>query len=220
MPTNYSKAAIPLTGMRELSALIGVASVGGRGPRPSFTQAHFLLAFLVIGTSGVIGRQALAREAGLGEGATRTVLKRLRDGGYVEVNASGAFLTKKGREALKLLRRSLLPLVALENSRLTVGSEQAAVGVRGGRSHLGNGIPQRDSAIMVGATGATTYAIRGPKFTVPGGSTDCEKDFPTGAWKMLRKQLAPRDGDTVIVCGAQDALRAKLGALSAALTLL
>jgi len=197
-----------------------VAAVGGRGPSPSFTRAHFLLAFLTIGASGLIGRQALAREAGLGEGAARTVLRRLRDGGYVDVNASGAFLTEKGKGVLLSLQSKLLPIVALEKSRLTMGNEQAAVGVRGGGRSLGNGIAQRDSAIMVGASGATSYVIRGSNFTVPGGSTDCEKDFPTGAWKLLRKRLAPKDGDVVIVCGAQDQLRAKLGAVSAALTLL
>jgi hypothetical protein len=206
--------------MRALSALMKIAAVGGRGPSPSFTQAHFLLAFLTIGTSGVIGRQSLAGEAGLGEGATRTVLKRLRDGGYVEVNASGAFLTKKGKGLLVLLRGRLLPLVALEDSRLTVGREQAAVGVRGSGRRLGSGIPQRDSAIMVGATGATTYVIRGSRFTVPGGSADCERDFPAVVWKILRKKLVPKDGDIVIVCGARDSLKAKLGALSAALTLI
>ena len=206
--------------MRELSALMGIASIAGRGPSPSFTRAHFLLAFLTIGTSGMIGRQALAREAGLGEGAARTILGRLRDGGYVDVNASGAFLTKKGKRLLLLLRDRLLPLVSLEESRLTVGNEQAAVGVRGAGRGLGNGITQRDSAIVVGASGATSYAIRGSKFTVPGGSADCERDFPTGVWKLLRKRLAPRDGDVVIVCGARDSLRARLGALSAALTLI
>ena len=148
------------------------------------------------------------------------MLRRLRDGGYVDVNASGAFLTEKGKGVLLSLQSKLLPIVALEKSRLTMGNEQAAVGVRGGGRSLGNGIAQRDSAIMVGASGATSYVIRGSNFTVPGGSTDCEKDFPTGAWKLLRKRLAPKDGDVVIVCGAQDRLRAKLGAVSAALTLL
>jgi len=205
--------------MRELSAMLGSTEVGSRGPSPSFTQAHLLLAFLTIGVSGFIGRQALARDAGLGEGATRTVIKRLRIGGYAEVNASGAYLTRKGKRLLASLRGRLLPLVALENSKLTVGEEQMAAGVRRGRP-LGNGIPQRDSAIMAGATGATTYFIRGSRFTIPGGSRDCEKDFPSNAWKLLKNKLVPKDGDIIIVCGAPDSLRAKLGALSAALTLL
>jgi uncharacterized protein DUF4443 len=206
--------------MRALATLLGVANSGARGPSPSFTRAHLLLAFLTIGNNGFIGRQALAKESGLGEGATRTVLRRMRGGGFVAVNASGAFLTKKGKELLRMLNGRLLPFADLESSKLTVGREQAAVGVRGSSRRLGNGIPQRDSAIMVGATAVTTYLIRGSRFTIPGGSNDCEKDFPSGTWKSLRDKLAPRNGDIVIVCGAGDALKAKLGALSAALTLL
>ena len=218
--TDYRRLANQSPVVRELSSFMKTAAAGGRGPSPSFTRAHFLLAFLTIGTSGLIGRQALAREAGLGEGAARTVLKRLREGGYVEVNASGAYLSKKGKGLLMILRGRLLPLVHLERSRLTVGNEQSAVGVRGGGRRLGNGILQRDSAIMVGATGATTYSIRGSKFTIPGESTDCEKDYPSTVWKLLRKKLVPKGGDVVIVCGAEEELKARLGALSAALTLL
>jgi len=220
MLTNYIGESNPLTSMRSLSALLGVTAVGARGPSPSFTRAHLLLAFLAIGSNGTIGRQALAKESGLGEGATRTVLRRLRSGGYVEVHASGAFLTKKGKGLFHVLKGRLLPFADLTNSKLTVGSEQAAVGVRASSRQLGNGIPQRDSAIMVGATAVTSYSIRGSKFTIPGGSNDCEKDFPSGTWKALRGKLAPRNGDIIIVCGAEDALNAKLGALSAALTLL
>ncbi len=220
MLMNYSGRSNPLACMRALSALLGMVDVGTTGPSPSFTRAHLFLAFLTIGSYGTIGRQALAKQSGLGEGATRTVLRRLRRGGYVEVNASGAFLTKKGKGLLQMLKGRLLPFAELENSKLTVGSEQAAAGVRGSSRRLGNGIPQRDSAIMVGATAVTTYSIRNSKFTIPGGSNDCEKDFPTGAWKSLRNKLTPRNGDIIIVCGAENALKAKLGALSAALTLL
>ena len=206
--------------MRELSLFMDSGAAEGRGPSPSFTRAHFLLAFLTVGATGFVGRQALAKETGLGEGAARTVIKKLRDSGYIGVNASGAYLTKKGKRLHALLRSRLLPPVQLEGSRLTVGDAQAAVRLRRSGGRLGNGIAQRDSAILVGAMGATTYSIRGLKFTIPGGSSDCEKDYPSGVWKLLRKGLEPRDGDVVIVCGADGVLSAKLGALSAALTLL
>jgi len=206
--------------LRSLSSLLKLATAGGRGPRPSFAESHFLLAFMTIGDSGMIGRQALAREAGIGEGAVRTVLKKLRDGQYAQVNASGCHLTTRGKAAYSLLRRKLSPFVPADNSRFTVGSRQAAIRVKGGARRLGSGIEQRDSAILVGAAGATTYAIKGSKFTIPGGSVDCEKEFPSRAWKLLRKEVAPKDGDAVILCGAEDGITAKLGALSAALTLL
>ena len=57
-------------------------------------------------------------------------------------------------------------------------------------------------------------------FTIPGGSEDCEKDFPSGAWVALRTMLRPRHGDAVILCGSDREETARLGALAAALTLL
>ncbi len=197
-----------------------LAKAGGKGPSPTFTKAHLFLAFLTIGSAGTIGRQALAREAGLGEGAVRTVLKKLRDDGYAEVNASGCQLTVRGRRLHSTLGKKLSAIMSFDRTQLTVGGSQAAVAVRGAARTVRSGIQQRDSAIMVGAAGATTYAIKGGKFTIPGGASDCEKEFPNLVWKVLRDKLSPRNGDAVVLCGADDSMTAKLGALSAALTLL
>jgi hypothetical protein len=191
-----------------------------QGPSPTFERAHLLLAFLTIGESGAIGRNSLAARAGLGEGAVRTVLKRLREEGLADADASGCHLTREGQEVYSSLTRKLTPIATIKGSRLTMGVAQVAVSVRVGGSAVGSGIKQRDSAISVGAEGATTYVIRGKRFTIPGGSNDCEKEFPSRTWTVLRKHLKPRDGDAVILCGSDKEETAKLGALSAALTLL
>lgn len=191
-----------------------------KGPSPTFEKAHILLALMTVGESGVIGRQELASRTGLGEGAVRTVVKKLREKGYTEVIASGSRLTASGAAVYSRLREKLSPIAMLDGSHLTVGKRQSAVGVRGGARRVQSGIQQRDSAIMVGAAGATTYTISHGKFSVPGGSTDCERDFPSPAWRALRKEIAPRNGDAVVLSGADTAIGAKLGAISAALTLL
>jgi hypothetical protein len=157
--------------------------------------------------------------AGLGEGAVRTVLKRLREEGLADADASGCHLTPGGQKAYSSLTKKLSPMAAIEGSRLTMGAAQVAVSVRGAGDAVKSGIEQRDSAIGVGAAGATTYVVRGSRFTIPGGSDDCEKDFPSRAWTALRKQLKPKDGDAVILCGSNKEETARLGALSAALTL-
>lgn len=196
-------------------------AVGERlGPSPSFTPAHFLLAFLTVGDNGMIGRQALARQTGLGEGAIRTVLKKLTEYGYAETRASGCRLTASGRSTYTRVRAKLSPAIVLEGTKLTVGGVQAAVAVKDGARSIRSGIEQRDSAIVAGASGATTYAMKGGKFTIPGGSADCEKDFPSHSWAVLKKQVRPHEGDAVVLCGAKDEITAKVGAISAALTLL
>jgi uncharacterized protein DUF4443 len=190
------------------------------GPSPSYSKAHALLAFMIIGNAGTIGRQALAKGSGLGEGSIRTVLKKFRQMRYVAADTKGCHLTGSGRELYQTISKKLTPVLPLQTSTLVVGSSQAAVLVRDGARSVGSGIEQRDSAVRAGAIGATTYVIRLGKFVIPGGSTDCEKDFPGKIWSILRDELKPKNGDALIVCGAHNEETAKLGDLSAALTLL
>jgi uncharacterized protein DUF4443 len=190
------------------------------GPSPGFSKAHALLAFLTIGESGSIGREALARKSGLGQGSVRTVLKKFRHEKYVSADTEGCHLTERGRQLYDSVSKKLSPLISLSGSSLVVGPSQAAVLVRSEGRSIRNGIEQRDSAIMAGAIGATTYVIKNGKFGIPGGSDDCENAYPGAVWSVLRIGLNPRDGDAVIVCGALDQRTARLGVLSAALTLM
>jgi Domain of unknown function (DUF4443) len=203
-----------------LSGLLELSEVKLQGPAPSFDRAQFLLAFLSIGSTSAIGRAMLAKRAGLGEGAVRTVLKRLRESGYARVDASGCHLTTSGVGAYGTLRRALSDPLHLDGSRLTVGRAQTAVAIRGAGRLVRKGLEQRDSAVREGAAGATTYVMKGGKFAIPGSSSDCEADFPSPAWDVLRSKLKPREGDAVVVCGSSDETTSTLGALSAALTLI
>ncbi len=175
---------------------------------------------MTIGESGTVGRQALAARSGLTEGPIRTIIKKLRDARYIEANASGCYLTREGERVYVALRSKLTSLIPIEGSKLTIGNSQVGLAVRGKANSVRSGLEQRDSAIRTGAAGATTFVFRSGKFSIPGGSSDCEKDYPSKSWPVLRAELEPMNGDAVIICGARDEAKAKLGALSAALTLL
>lgn len=209
----------PRRGLQSLPRLLEIAERPALGPAPSFERSHFVLAFITIGESGTIGRQALAVRSGLKEGPTRTVIKRLRDDGYAEANASGCYLTPSGRGIYETLRTKLSSFVPLDGSRLTIGEHQVALLVRAGGRAVQNGLEQRDSAVRLNASGATTFVIKDGKFTIPGEALDSEKDFPGSVWTVLRDALGPRNGDAVVICGAKNEVTAKLGALSAALSL-
>ena len=206
--------------MTDVSAWLSSLDKHEPGPSPGYGKAHALLAFITIAGAGAIGRQALARNSGLGEGSIRTVLKRFRRERYVTADASGCHLTDSGKRLYRSISSRLTPVLPLEASNLVVGRFQVAVLVRSATDSVGSGIDQRDSAVRLGAEGATTYLIRSEKFAIPGGSADCEKDFPGKAWSTLRGVLKPNNGDVVILCGARDEGTAKLGALAAALTLI
>jgi hypothetical protein len=206
--------------MAGLSVLLKLVEKRELGPSPAFGREHTLLAFLTVGEADGIGRHALALRSGLGEGSIRTVLKKLRQAGYVKVDTVGCHLTEAGKKVHESILKKMVPPTTLQSSNLTVGRSQAAVLLRSAAGSVASGIEQRDSAVRMGAAGATTYTMEGGKFTIPGGSTDCERDFPDEVWPTLRAALEPKNDDVVIVCGAHEDKKAKLGALSAALTLL
>jgi hypothetical protein len=206
--------------MPTLEGLLQITERRPLGPFPSFDKAHLLLAFLIIGERGSIGRHALATSSGLGEGAIRTVIKRLRDEGFVAANPAGCHLTPAGKRVYATLTQTMSPITVVHGPELTVGAHQAAIDIRNGIRSVTSGIEQRDAAIKVGAAGATTYLIRSGKFTIPRGSNDCELDFPGEAWKMLRKELGPKEGDSIVLCGAETPTLAALGAVAAAITML
>jgi len=207
------------TSLQTVSDLLQIAERPIQGPSPSFQKPHLVLAFITIGDSGIIGRQTLAVRSGLTEGPIRTILKKLREEGYAEANASGCYLTTAGKRVYGSLRSRLTEFLPIEGSELTVGDFQLGLVVRGGGKAVKTGLEQRDSAIQLRAAGATTFVFKDGKFAVPGGSDDCEREFPSKAWAVLKKKFKPRNGDAVIVSGAEDETTAKLGALSAALTL-
>ncbi len=206
--------------MSAVAKLLKIVSEKDRGPIPSFAEPHLILAVLVAGDSKLIGRQALAKKVGLGEGAIRTIIKKLREDGYVGTNASGCYLTKKGTLAYKALQTTIPRMLFLDSTKLTVGKQQVAILVRTRSPRLVYGVEQRDAAIKAGAAGATTYFVRDSKFRLPRGSQDCERDFPDPIWKTLRTKLHPVNGDVVIICGSEDETTSKLGGLSAVMTLL
>ena len=206
-----------------MSALIPLLKTGRSrppGPAPTYGAAHVLLVLLKIGESGVVGRHALATEVGLGEGAVRTVIKWLKNDGYITVKANGCWLTPKGERAYRELKNSIPKTLVLPRTELTVGRVQVAVIVRRKSDRVKTGLEQRDSSILAGASGATTYTVKGSRFEVPGSPGDAERAFPADAWTELRSGLKPKDKDVVIVCGSEEKQTSLLGAISAALTLL
>ena len=206
--------------MPTLEGLLHITDRKPLGPYPTFDTAHLLLAFITIGQRGRVGRHALASSSGLGEGAIRTVIKRLREEGLATVVPSGCRLSPAGKRVYAALSDKLSPVIEVRSSDLTMGAHQVGVVVRNGGSKVTSGIEQRDSAIKVGAAGATTYIMKNKKFTIPSGSSDCEDDYPSAVWKVLRTELEPGEDDAVILCGAALPILANLGAAAAATTLL
>lgn len=200
-----------------LEALRDVLSSEYRGPRAVFSEVHVLKAILAIGAAGAVGRGRLGSLVGLGQGEVRTLIKRMKENDLILIQPDGCKLSKKGEREFQKLREKIPWSSPVEAESLGIGEECAAVLVRGAGENVRRGIEQRDAAVRVGAIGAFTALFAKGRFTIPGEGTDCEKDGPRGLWSAARS-AGPREGDVLIVVGADSDEAAQLGTLAAALT--
>lgn len=205
--------------MKELEELLKVKRGRYAGPGISFGEHQILKALMVIG-EGEIGRGKLSKRLGMGEGAVRTLIKRMVLRGLVKTSARGCRLTRKGERIYKAMKEVMPSSIRVPKSGLSIDEENFALLVKGGGKMVTSGITERDEAIKAGATGATTLVFEKEKFLMPRISNNCERDHPDLIWKILREKLAPEDGDVIIIGSAKDLKGAEYGAIGAAISML
>ncbi len=202
-----------------ISSLREVLSSDYRGPRAVFSEVHVLRAILTLGENGSVGRGRLGTILGLGQGEVRTLIKRMKESDLISIRPEGCKLSKRGEREFQMLKEKVPWSSRVRASSLGIGDECAGVLVRGAAKRVKKGLEQRDAAVRAGANGALTALFAGGRFTLPGEGTDCEKGGPRGLWTAVRS-AGPKEGDAVIVVGADSKGAAELATLAAALTLL
>lgn len=165
-----------------------------------------------------IGRNRLSKELVLGEGATRTLIERLKDYSLIRVDKTGCILSKKGKELWSTLLMVFPRKVVLEKSGLTLATFNIAMLVKGCGSKVKFGLEQRDAAMLIGAEGATTLVFRSGKLIFPPGDRDVAEDFPR-AYRNLVDSLKPEENDAVVIGSAGALEKAEYGAIAAAWSL-
>lgn len=201
------------------SSLGSVLESDYKGPKAGFSQAHVIKAIMEIGESGKVGRTKLATLLDLGQGEIRTLIKRLREGDLITVESNGCELTDAGRRTFRELVKSVPWRGKVNGVSLGIGRQCWAIVLRGKNSKVKKGIEQRDAAIKSGASGALTVVYSNHRFIIPDDGTDCEESGSSEPWFTIRNS-DPREGDLIIVSGADSHLVAEYGGWSAALTLL
>lgn len=189
------------------------------GPAPSFNEAHVVKVLELIGDYQTIGRIRISRELELGEGATRTLLKHLKNEGVIKSSRNGLSLTEKGKKLFSELRSRLSTCKEVPSSPLTLGSCNIAILVRNSAKVVGSGMEQRDIAIKSGASGATTLIFSGDKLSLPMGEENISKSMPKLHDKLLTL-FNPTENDVIIVGCADNKNQAEIGTKMAAIKLL
>jgi hypothetical protein len=166
----------------------------------------------------IVGRKKLSKELEMGEGAVRTMIRRLKKSGLIGSSKFGVSMTDKGDRIWRELA-SIIPVkVHLPRNELSLGPFNVAVLVKDRSAKVRNGLTQRDAAVKAGARGATIIVFKNGKLEIPGVSADLSEDFPEASGQ-LTKTMNPKDNDVIIIAGGKTLKEADEGVLAAALTL-
>jgi len=205
--------------MESLKVIEKVAEKLAPGRTPIFTEVHIVKALETVSAEEAVGRIKLSKTLRLGEGATRTLVKHLRNEGIIEISKSGIILSAFGRELFSILMSKIGGETEVPESSLTVGSFNVAVLIRDAADVVTYGLEQRDAAIKAGASGATTLVFGHNRLAMPGISEDVFRDIES-IHDMLISNLKPKENDVIIIGSADDRLTAEFGAKAAVLELL
>jgi ribosomal protein S25 len=221
--TNRHLATLDIKGEGEeqmhiyIKTLTKVASRYAPSRILTFESVHIFKVLQLIQRRGHISRAIICNELSLGDGSARTLLKHLNMEGIVESTNAGTTFTERG----KTFASRLLPLIHAETSipkcSVALGKYNHAVLVKEFSFAVKSGIEQRDAAIKMGATGATTLLYKDHKFVMPG-TKDNVLNNENDTAKLLFNNLKPMEGDVIIIGSDSDNKKiAELAAKSAAI---
>ena len=127
-------------------------------------------------------------------------------------------MTEKGMTILSGLVSSIPAETSIPKSSVAVGKFNYVVLLKQyGFAAVRSGIEQRDAAIKMGASGATTLLFKENKFVIPGTNYNSLIKEPHIA-KILIENLKPENEDVIIIGSAVEDIRtAELAAKNAAL---
>ncbi|MGQ9760084.1 MAG: DUF4443 domain-containing protein [Candidatus Methanomethylicaceae archaeon] len=187
-----------------------------KGPPPAFSSVHFIKALLLL-ESKSMGRQTISKMLGLGEGSTRTLVRKLLKRGLVSVDpVGGCDLTESGKSIVRQIRETIISSREVALEELGIELPSCAVQVRP-PSIPGISITKlRDIAVRNGAEGMLVFTIKDFKISLPMIVNDISEDYPMLA-TSLERLFSLKNGDIIFVAFAKDKNVAELGALAVAI---
>lgn len=203
-----------------INALTKVAKKYAPSRTLSFDVVHIFKTLQLIENNGHASRDLLCEELGLGEGSIKTLIKHLKMNNLIQTSNRGTKMTNRGKAIFLELISSVPAETALPRCSIALGKFNHAVLLKALSFAVRSGIEQRDAAIRMGGTGATTLFFRENKFVMPataGRSPDTLRKEPSIRAVLIEK-LKPHEEDVIIIGSADtDRKTAELAAKNAAL---
>lgn len=195
-----------------------ITSEKASGPFPTFSLFHILRAMECMAEKK-IGRSKLAEHLNVGEGATRTLIDRLKGAGLIKISKAGCELTDKGENLWREYESVFAKKIEIGKNELSLANHSFAVLVKNCGHKVKSGVEQRDAAVRISGKGATTIIFKKGHLIIPSVSKNVAKDFPKAS-KQIVTLLRPKENDVIIIGSADSLAKADYSTLAAAWTLL
>lgn len=182
----------------------------------TFSTPHVLMALELLSKQKYTSRQTFCKELHIGEGAARTLVLHLKQSGLVDSIKAGTYLTQKGTRFAKKFFDTISSQCTIETCNVAREKYNHAILLKDYAMTVGNGMDQRDYAILYGAKGATTLSFENNRFVFPGETKDCLRD-DSKTKRVLLENLKPSENDLVIIASSEEKFVAKISAINSVL---
>lgn len=182
----------------------------------TFSAPHVFKALQILSRQKYVSRVTFCSELYLGEGSVKTLILHLKEDGLVESIRAGSFLTPKGKQFLKKFLEVIPAQCFINSCYIARGKYNFAILLKNYANKIGNGMQQRDYAILYGASGAITLAYKKNEFIFPREQIDCLSN-DTKTKDTLISNLHPEDDDIVIIASAGERFIAEISAINSVL---
>lgn len=178
---------------------------------------HVLKSILYLSNQKYVSRASFCKELQIGEGAVRTLIAHLKKYGLVDSIKAGTFLTNKGKRFAEEFYTIMPSQIFLRKCCLTDGKHNCAILLKSEHiDDIGNGMQQRDFAILYGASDSLTLIFREGEFVFSGDGIKCFSDEPEITDNLI-KSLQPKEEDIVIITSSDDKFVAEISAINTAI---
>ncbi len=183
----------------------------------TFNSAHIFKTLQLIEKEGMVSRNLLSRELGLGEGSIKTLIKHLKMGDMIRTTNRGTKMSDKGKSILDKLSSYIGHETNVPECSISIGRFNHAILLKQMKWEISSGIEQRDIAIKNGAKGAITLTFENEQFLTVNTNYDALQN-EISIKKLLVNNLNPTENDIIII-GSDDSnyIIAELAAKAAAL---
>ena len=202
---------------QEIKTLQNMVTRKGSSKVLTFSAPHVLKSIFCLSSQKYISRATFCKEIHLGEGAVKTLISHLKEYGIVSSIKSGTFLTKKGIKFATKFCNAIPSQGFLKKCDMTKGKYNYAILLKKKYvSKIGNGMQQRDYAIMYGASDSLTLTYKNEEFAFSGDQMVCFTEEPETK-HMLIGILKPENDDIIIITSSDDRFVTEISAINTAL---